>query len=460
MSIAFPSPTASTVPANGPAGVPLPALETNAVGTANGAAAAANPFSDLLAGLEALQQPMVAADLPANETAAMLAPTVPPTIDITETNVVFMGPAFNSRLALAQTDQLAQPVSAPPLASLDAAPLADTPISLLNLLTGKFKTQAVDVEATPAAAEAAPSTDADAPLDVAVDISAMLLPPTLAPADGSSAVVETLTSDIEETIANEVIAVPTLAAPKPLITDLAATEPSDTTEASREAEPGGARISLFDKLSGAAASKVETPNVDVTAAADASVDAAAIVPVAAAETKITSGTTSVVPLQSAETDFASATPAPSPPTVTMRPNTPAQLVDGVSVLVARAGKSAINEFVIRIDPPELGRIDVQLKMHEDGSVQAVIASDNVSTYDLLRREASTIERALADSGLRTGNDGLSFNLKQQGGENPRSPHAQASAVGNSSDQLDEPLPAAILTPLRQRYENARVNISA
>jgi flagellar hook-length control protein FliK len=172
-------------------------------------------------------------------------------------------------------------------------------------------------------------------------------------------------------------------------------------------------------------------------------------------------------------DSTQAAPAPAapqlnPPTVqrdlpqvTMRPTNEAQLVEGVSVLLARAGKNQVNDFIIRMDPPELGRIEVQLKMHDDGTVQAVIASDNPNTHDLLRREASTIERALTESGFRTGSDGLSFNLKQQSSDQQRrDPEKYNSSAANTGAATDDNIPSSVFAPLRQRYENARINISA
>jgi flagellar hook-length control protein FliK len=80
------------------------------------------------------------------------------------------------------------------------------------------------------------------------------------------------------------------------------------------------------------------------------------------------------------------------------------------VAQARAGKS---RFDIRLDPPELGRIDVQLNVDSSGNVSSRLIVERPETLDLLRRDAVTLERALQDAGLNTGN-GMQFSLADQG----------------------------------------------
>ena len=59
---------------------------------------------------------------------------------------------------------------------------------------------------------------------------------------------------------------------------------------------------------------------------------------------------------------------------------------------------AIHRFEIRLDPPELGRIDVRLDVDRDGNVTSRLVIERADTYDLLRRDASTLERALQNAG--------------------------------------------------------------
>ena len=78
--------------------------------------------------------------------------------------------------------------------------------------------------------------------------------------------------------------------------------------------------------------------------------------------------------------------------------------------MAQAGK---NHFEIRLDPPELGRIEVRLDVDRDGHVTSRLIADRSDTLDLLRRDASGLERALQDAGLKTADNGLQFSLRDQ-----------------------------------------------
>jgi flagellar hook-length control protein FliK len=75
-----------------------------------------------------------------------------------------------------------------------------------------------------------------------------------------------------------------------------------------------------------------------------------------------------------------------------------------------------SRFTMRLDPPELGRIDVNLNVNTHGHAQAVLAVEKPQTLELLLRDAPTLERALKDAGLELGGN-LSFSLKEEGRQN-------------------------------------------
>jgi flagellar hook-length control protein FliK len=81
-------------------------------------------------------------------------------------------------------------------------------------------------------------------------------------------------------------------------------------------------------------------------------------------------------------------------------------------IAARSAKGD-SKFAIRLDPPELGQIDVNLSVNSHGHAQAVLAVEKPQTLDLLLRDAPTLERALKDAGLELGGN-LSFSLKEEG----------------------------------------------
>ena len=74
---------------------------------------------------------------------------------------------------------------------------------------------------------------------------------------------------------------------------------------------------------------------------------------------------------------------------------PQAIVGQVSVAIGRASSDDIE---IRLDPPELGRVQIHLTRH-DGGIQAMVLSDRPETHDLLRRHAEALARELGSAGF-------------------------------------------------------------
>jgi len=116
----------------------------------------------------------------------------------------------------------------------------------------------------------------------------------------------------------------------------------------------------------------------------------------------------------------------SPPTLTVNvqasaaspgpasPNTPHVPVSALAVHIAQQHNKGARRFDIRLDPPELGRIEVRLDVSRDGQVTTHLVVERSETLDLLQRDARQLERALQNAGLNTSEDGMKFSLKDQG----------------------------------------------
>jgi flagellar hook-length control protein FliK len=114
------------------------------------------------------------------------------------------------------------------------------------------------------------------------------------------------------------------------------------------------------------------------------------------------------PTATAGTDRTAAAPAPATPPAVALP------VAGIAVEIAGKALAGKNRFEIRLDPPELGHIHVRLDIDHDGQVTSHITADRSDTFDLLRRDAPALERALQDAGMKTANNGLQFSLRDHG----------------------------------------------
>lgn len=89
--------------------------------------------------------------------------------------------------------------------------------------------------------------------------------------------------------------------------------------------------------------------------------------------------------------------------------------DSTAMAVQIFAKASEGEssFDIRLDPPELGRVDVKLLIDEAGRAHSHLTVEKVQTLDLMLRDREGLERALKDAGLDVAQDGLNFSLKSQ-----------------------------------------------
>ena len=78
--------------------------------------------------------------------------------------------------------------------------------------------------------------------------------------------------------------------------------------------------------------------------------------------------------------------------------------------ITRSFNNGHKVFDIRLDPAELGKVDVRLELRADNRVHAVLTAERPETLNELQRSARDLERALADAGLDLSEDGLTFQL--------------------------------------------------
>jgi flagellar hook-length control protein FliK len=119
-------------------------------------------------------------------------------------------------------------------------------------------------------------------------------------------------------------------------------------------------------------------------------------------------------------------------------NTNASTVSALAVAIAARSQSGNKQFDIRLDPPELGRVEVRLSIDATGKAQASLSADQPRTLDLLKTDAPALTRALRDAGLNVSQNGLNFSLRGQDRQNggngftPRSGRsAQTSLIATS-----------------------------
>lgn len=125
----------------------------------------------------------------------------------------------------------------------------------------------------------------------------------------------------------------------------------------------------------------------------------------------------------------------------------------MGVRIARAVDAGSDDILIKLDPRDLGRINVRLSFDNEGVLRATMSADNHGAADLLRRESGDLVRSLADAGIRADGQSLRFDSRGsfagggfagQGGGNGSSGSQGNSGGGHGRSQdgfagADEPV---------------------
>jgi flagellar hook-length control protein FliK len=108
--------------------------------------------------------------------------------------------------------------------------------------------------------------------------------------------------------------------------------------------------------------------------------------------------------------------ARSQATPTVLQSAPAATLQVYTRMIERADGRA-QRFEVRLDPAELGRVDVRIEIGADRKVHAVLAPhDSAALTDLMRGQRA-LERALSDAGIDLADNGVRFELAADNGRN-------------------------------------------
>lgn len=100
----------------------------------------------------------------------------------------------------------------------------------------------------------------------------------------------------------------------------------------------------------------------------------------------------------------------------------------VADTIATHAKTGSSHFAIKLDPAELGSVDIRVEVKSSGEVRAHLIVERADTLDMMMRDQKTLERSLGNAGLDVGSSGLQFSLKDQGGGNSRPDRNQTASI--------------------------------
>lgn len=140
----------------------------------------------------------------------------------------------------------------------------------------------------------------------------------------------------------------------------------------------------------------------------------------------------------------------------------AQVTEQVTVQIAKAISDGMDKISIQLKPAHLGRVDVELNIHKDGHVTAVVSADNKGTLDLLKQDSRELERALREAGLNLGSSDLSFNLRGQDGQGGNGKDVAQGQSGPAEPLLEPTLEELLETQSSRRdiISETRIDVTA
>lgn len=119
------------------------------------------------------------------------------------------------------------------------------------------------------------------------------------------------------------------------------------------------------------------------------------------------------------------------------PHMGGQIAKQLNLQVTNAVKNGANEFTMRLDPAELGRVQVKMQFGADGKVAAQVMVERPETLSLLQREVRGLERAIESGGHQAENGGISFSLDTSDGESAGKAFAEAMHQDRLKEQLGQ-----------------------
>ena len=119
-------------------------------------------------------------------------------------------------------------------------------------------------------------------------------------------------------------------------------------------------------------------------------------------------------------------------------------VSGLAVEIAASVHSGKTQFEVRLDPADLGRIDVRIAVDRNGQVTSHLTVEKPETLSMLQQDAPQLQQALNDAGLKTGSGGLQFSLRDQSSSGQNNSNNQSGAQPQRlMISEDDTIPAAV-----------------
>jgi flagellar hook-length control protein FliK len=197
---------------------------------------------------------------------------------------------------------------------------------------------------------------------------------------------------------------------------------------------------------GAAAGRARPDATALTSPAPAPDATALVAPAAAPASPADMGVPATPSVTAVAPRTVTATPAtgpaaPTPSALAASSESPSPAQQAVSALVSLGGGQGSRQVTVRLDPPELGRLQIRLVQSKDGPAQVTVTAERSQTLDLLVRDQTRLSRALDQAGVPAEGRSVTFHLAatvsnasadpSRNAPSPATPGAQSTGSGAS-----------------------------
>jgi len=176
----------------------------------------------------------------------------------------------------------------------------------------------------------------------------------------------------------------------------------------------------------------------------------------------------------ADIDFASivSTPAGIPQGVTSPLSSPVSqnvmasqshpAIHAAAAAIVKGAKSEGTQTLsLRLDPPELGRLQVEMKYKKGDPLKVHVVLEKADTASMFQRDAHALENALKDAGLQTDSSSLSFELAKDGNSfgQAMGQNAEKSGLASPDAQTEILTESTSITSDLDIYTDSRTGIT-
>ncbi len=123
----------------------------------------------------------------------------------------------------------------------------------------------------------------------------------------------------------------------------------------------------------------------------------------------------------------------------------AKVVEQIQVQMKSAMKDGVSRITVKLDPAELGEVEIKMEIGATGKAGVVISCDRPQTLELLQRDAKQLQQMLTDLGLSADSDSLSFNLRGGDQQQSQQQNYKPNKYSPLSDEFEEEVAAIVPT---------------